>query len=114
MKKNKGPKLIPLTPQELMSLHGLTVEEGLAAGYLIVGHCQRPKHRFVKSKSPEETMARENLIGSIQAAEILKLTPKTIAEYCERGKLHAVKIGRFWGIPPSEIERFAELRGRKQ
>lgn len=116
MKKNKEPKLIPLTPQELMSLHGLTVEQGLEAGYPIVGHCQSPKHRFVKSnkKSLKNALTRENLIGSMQAAEILKITPKAIVQYCERGKIQAVKIGRFWGIPPSEIERIAELRGRKQ
>lgn len=115
MKKNKGPKLIPFTPQELMSLHGLTVEEGLAAGYLVVGHCRRTKHQFAKSSRDAlaEKLAEQNLIGSMQAAEILKTNPKIIVQYCERGKIQAVKIGRFWGIPPSEVERIAELRGCK-
>ena len=35
---NIEPAPIPLTAQELMWLHGLTVEEGLRQGYCIVGH----------------------------------------------------------------------------
>lgn len=33
-----GKRLIPLTAGELMSLHGLTVEQGLRQGYCIEGH----------------------------------------------------------------------------
>ena len=35
--KNKA-RVIPFTPAELMELHGLTVEDGLRAGYPVVGH----------------------------------------------------------------------------
>lgn len=35
---NSEPAPIPLTAQELMWLHGLTVEEGLRQGYCIKGH----------------------------------------------------------------------------
>ena len=35
-----GKRLIPLTAGELMSLHGLTVEQGLRQGYCIEGHVE--------------------------------------------------------------------------
>ena len=37
------PALVPLTAHELMSLHGLTVEQGLRQGYCIAGHVKEYK-----------------------------------------------------------------------
>lgn len=51
---SKPPKF---TAQELMALHGLTVEQALTKGYEVVGHCQNKKsHRGAATPSA----AKEN------------------------------------------------------
>ena len=37
---NGVPGVVPLTPQELKTLHGLTVDQGLRMGYCIQGHVE--------------------------------------------------------------------------
>jgi len=41
-----------------------------------------------------------------QAAEILKLHPKTVARYINENKLHAGKIGHQWRITENDLNQF--------
>lgn len=47
---------------------------------------------------PEMLTARE-------AADLLRLSPQTIALYIKHGKLAAVKVGRSWLIRRADVER---------
>ena len=52
------PALVPLTAHELMSLHGLNVEQGLRQGYCIAGHVKIADHTTL--------LAQAGVIGNIR------------------------------------------------
>lgn len=45
-----------------------------------------------------------------QAADVLGLSVKTVAQHCRSGLIRAVKAGRDWRIPEAEIERYQRER----
>ena len=48
------PALVPLTAHELMSLHGLNVEQGLRQGYCIAGHVKEYKRAHREALDQEQ------------------------------------------------------------
>lgn len=55
---NIEPAPLPLTAQELMWLHGLTVEQGLRQGYCIVGHEKEWREARRAAKAEEQKALR--------------------------------------------------------
>ena len=51
-----------------------------------------------------------NCYTTSQASKILKLNPRSIAAYIQRGIIKAEKIGRDWFIDVSEVDRFQRER----
>ena len=51
-----------------------------------------------------------NFYTTSKAGKILKLKPRSIAVYIERGIIKAEKIGRDWFIDVSEVDRFQRER----
>lgn len=47
-----------------------------------------------------------------QIAEMLRITPRTVYTYLKAGKLHAVKIGKYWHVSQDSLNEF--LQGDKQ
>lgn len=41
-----------------------------------------------------------------EAAEILKLTKRTLYNYIKAGSLKAVKMGKFWRVADDDLQRF--------
>lgn len=52
----------------------------------------------------EEEKAKRPLTVE-EVAEFLKLHPKTVAKWINEGRIKAVKLGREWRVPKSEIGR---------
>lgn len=48
------------------------------------------------------------VLTSEQAAAVLQLKRRTIANMLDRGDLHGVKIGKEWRISRAELQRFLE------
>lgn len=46
------------------------------------------------------------VLTSKQAAAVLQLKPRTVANMLDRGDLHGVKIGKEWRVSRSELMRF--------
>ena len=51
-----------------------------------------------------------NCYTTSQASKILKIQPRSIAAYIERGLIKGEKIGRDWFIEKEEVERFQRER----
>lgn len=43
-----------------------------------------------------------------EVSEILKVTPRTIYTFIKNSNLQAVKIGKYWRVKHSELEKFIE------
>lgn len=41
-----------------------------------------------------------------EVADILQLTKRTLYNYVKEGKLHAVKIGKYWRVPEESLQAF--------
>lgn len=55
----------------------------------------------------------ENKFYSVdEIATMLRITRRTVYNYMKTGKLHAVKIGKYWHIPQESLNAF--LQGDKQ
>lgn len=48
------------------------------------------------------------VLTSEQAAAVLQLKRRTVANMLDRGDLHGVKIGKEWRISRAELQRFLE------
>lgn len=49
-----------------------------------------------------------DMLTAREAADLLRLSPQTIALYIKQRKLPAVKVGRAWLIRRDEVERILE------
>lgn len=41
-----------------------------------------------------------------EVADILQLTKRTLYSYVKEGKLHAVKMGKYWRVPAESLQAF--------
>ena len=41
-----------------------------------------------------------------EVADILKITRRTLYTYVKEGKLHAVKIGKYWRVSEQDLQDF--------
>lgn len=56
-----------------------------------------------------------HLLTLSQAAKMLSVEPGTLRAQVWRGKLKAEKIGEFWVVEPSEVERYrAQSQAKRQ
>jgi excisionase family DNA binding protein len=46
----------------------------------------------------------EKLLTVEEAAELLRIMPRTLKEWCRRGKVPCVKVGQLWRLKASELE----------
>jgi len=53
-------------------------------------------------------MADFKLYTIDEIAEILKVTQRTIYNYIKSGTLKAIKIGKYWRVKHSDLEKFLE------
>lgn len=53
---------------------------------------------------------QNQLIGAVEAAEILNVCPRTVARMCERGEIKAVKVRSLWRINREALLEFAGLK----
>ncbi len=51
------------------------------------------------------------LLTTREAAEMLRVSPKTVWAWIRRGLLPAVRVGRLWRVRASDLEAFVERRG---
>ena len=50
----------------------------------------------------------EEFLTIDEAAQVLKIAPRTLAGWIRAGKIRAVKVGRFWRVPTSAIDEVAK------
>lgn len=51
-------------------------------------------------------MADIKLYTMDEVADILKVTKRTLYTYVKSGKLHAVKIGKYWRVSEENLQAF--------
>ena len=51
-------------------------------------------------------MKEINVYSLEEVAEILKITRRTLYTYAKEGKLHAVKIGKYWRVSEKDLQDF--------
>jgi excisionase family DNA binding protein len=55
----------------------------------------------------------EPLLTGVQAAEILGVTPRTVARWARTHKLLAVRLVGTWGYPERAVRELAKARKRR-
>jgi len=45
-----------------------------------------------------------------QAGEMLQISPKSVQRRCEDGSIRAVKLGKYWRIPKTSLDKLAHTR----
>ena len=48
----------------------------------------------------------EQLYTQEEVAKVLSIHPKTVGDWLRTGKLRGIKIGKFWRVRESELQRF--------
>ena len=56
----------------------------------------------------------DTLYTTEEVAEKLKLTPKTVREYIQRGELEAIDMGQGYRIYKRDLDTFLESRRRRR
>lgn len=56
----------------------------------------------------------DTLYTTEEVAERLKLTPKTVREYIQRGELEAIDMGQGYRIYKRDLDAFLESRRRRR
>ena len=59
------------------------------------------------------TFNTNDYLTTTQAALRLEITVDAVKQYCHRGKLQAMKVGRQWMISKKEIERYSKEQSGK-
>jgi excisionase family DNA binding protein len=67
----------------------------------------------MKKQKPEPTPIGEHLLTIREAAEILRLHPRTVREYLRRGELQGRLIGRRWRFRRKDLDAFFESAPRE-
>lgn len=52
----------------------------------------------------------ERLLNLSEAADLLRLHPDTLKRFSQRGKVPAVKIGRYWRFRASELDAWVKTQ----
>ena len=53
-------------------------------------------------------MTAEKLYTKEEAADILKISPKTLGDWLRAGKIRGVKVGRLWRIPETALDEVTQ------
>lgn len=61
---------------------------------------------FVQKEAGNSCMAFEPLLNSEEAAELLKIHPKTLQRMARMGRVPAKRIGDLWRFRASELDRW--------
>ena len=56
----------------------------------------------------------DTLYTTAEVAEKLKITPKTVREYIQRGELEAIDMGQGYRIYKRDLDAFLERRRRRR
>lgn len=62
----------------------------------------------MKKEKPKAAPIGERLLTLREAAEVLRLNPRTLREYVRRGELHGRIIGRRWRFRRADLDAFFE------
>ena len=57
-------------------------------------------------------MERDAMLTPREAAEYLNVPIETIWRWCREGTLPAVKIGKYWRLPPGELAVFIKSKAK--
>jgi excisionase family DNA binding protein len=72
---------------------------------------QRPAENGHQQTS-ESGNGFEPLLDSVQAAELLRIHPKTLQRMARNGEIVATQIGKLWRFRASELDSWLKLRKR--
>lgn len=60
----------------------------------------------------ESTGKFERLLDSVQAAELLRIHPKTLQRMARNGEITATQIGKLWRFRASELDSWLKSKKR--
>lgn len=72
---------------------------------------QRPPENGHQEKS-ESDNGFEPLLDSVQAAELLRIHPKTLQRMARNGEIVATQIGKLWRFRASELNSWLKSKKR--
>jgi len=55
----------------------------------------------------------ERLLTAAEAAELLRIHPKTVLLFARTGRLPALRMGRLWRFRTSDLTRWADIQTRQ-
>jgi excisionase family DNA binding protein len=61
-----------------------------------------------RQREPVQGNLFEPLLDSIEAAELLKIHPKTLQKMARKGEITAIQIGRLWRFRASALNEWLE------
>lgn len=73
------------------------------------GQIQQPRYEAVeRQRKPvaREPFVPEPLLDTDQAAEIMRIHPKTLQRYARQGIVHGFQLGSMWRFRASDIDRW--------
>lgn len=71
------------------------------------GSPEKSRHQM-----PESADKFEPLLDSVQAAELLRIHPKTLQRMARNGEITATQIGKLWRFRASELDSWLKSKKR--
>lgn len=71
-----------------------------------------PAQGFPKQDLAESAERFEPLLDSVQAAELLRIHPKTLQRMARNGEITATQVGKLWRFRASELDSWLKSKKR--
>jgi excisionase family DNA binding protein len=73
--------------------------------------------RRIATAKPEPKMTSDNrnserLLDSTEAAQVLRINPKTLQAMARSGQFPAIRVGRLWRFQKAQIEKWLTSKSR--
>jgi len=61
--------------------------------------------------SPDSTSVFEPLFDSVEAAQLVRIHPKTVVRMARSGQINGIRFGKLWRFRLSDLQRYVDTHG---